>query len=244
MVSNNLEIKNNINFEENHTNVVTTESQNKFLESNFGKIINEGVNLGLKAVLPDIIEDEIIEIKDSLITDGFSSAIKTSINNAIDLGKSLTGIFTGKFDNMSQVKNAIKKGGLIDTVSNLLNKGIEKIEDTGKINNTVSTLIKKGKNTILNTINNNIENNLTSQMESIENINKYIINWSSYFENKDFTNMEKQYKKMEKEIENVIPLENIIIKARQIENLHNLIKNNGNNFNLSEEEIELANKLV
>lgn len=104
--------------------------------------------------------------------------------------------------------------------------------------------MKNGKDTILNTVNNNIENNLLSQMESVEKIDKYISNWNGYYENKDFNSMEKEYNKMEKELEKVIPLENVIKKARQVENLHNLIKNNGNNFNLSKEELELANKLV
>lgn len=104
--------------------------------------------------------------------------------------------------------------------------------------------MKNGKDTILNTVNNNIENNLLSQMESVEKIDKYISNWNGYYENKDFNSMEKEYNKMEKELEKVIPLENVIKKARQVENIHNLIKNNGNNFNLSKEELELANKLV
>ena len=56
--------------------------------------------------------------------------------------------------------------------------------------------------------------------------------------------MEKQYKKIERELQNVMPLENVLKKARVLENLHNLIKNNGKNFNLSSEELELANKLV
>ena len=104
--------------------------------------------------------------------------------------------------------------------------------------------MQNGKDTILNTVNNNIENNLLSQMESVEKIDKYISNWNGYYENKDFNSMEKEYNKMEKELDKVIPLENVIKKARQVENIHNLIKNNGNNFNLSKEELELANKLV
>lgn len=145
---------------------------------------------------------------------------------------------------MSQVKNVIKSGGLIDSVSDVLDWGIKKSKENGLINNTTASLIQKGKNTILNTVNNNIENNLTSQMESIEKIDKYISNWSEYYQNQDFSNMEKQYKKIEKELGQVLPLENVITKARQLENLHQLIKNKGGDFNLSKEELELANKLI
>ena len=55
--------------------------------------------------------------------------------------------------------------------------------------------------------------------------------------------MQKEYEKIEKQINNLIPIEKTINDVRTIENLHNLIKNNGQNFNLSEQEIELAQKL-
>jgi phosphosulfolactate synthase (CoM biosynthesis protein A) len=56
--------------------------------------------------------------------------------------------------------------------------------------------------------------------------------------------MEKQYKKIQAELKQVLPLENVLIKARQLENIHNLIKNNGKNFNLSEEQLSLAERLI
>ena len=45
-------------------------------------------------------------------------------------------------------------------------------------------------------------------------------------------------------IKEIVPIENTIKTARKIENIHNLIMNNGNNFNLSKDELELAKKLV
>lgn len=244
-MSNELAIENSINLNNNNNlGHVTYEKQKSFLETSLGQVINGGIDLGLRAVLPDIIEDEIIEIKDSIITDGFSAGVKTAIDNVVDMGKSVLGIFTGKFDNMSQVKNVIKSGGLIDSVSDVLDWGIKKSKQNGLINNTTASLIQKGKNTILNTVNNSIENNLTSQMESIEKIDKYISNWNGYYQNQDFNNMEKQYKKIQKELNNVLPLEDVITKARKLENLHELIKNKGGDFNLSKEELELANKLI
>lgn len=244
MSDNSLTIENNLNLDNSNSSNVTLDEQKSFLESNLGQVINGGVDLGLRAVLPDIIEDEVIEIKDSIITDGFSAGIKTAIDNVVDMGKSVLGIFTGKFDNMSQVKNVIKNGGLLDSVSDVLDWGIKKAKEKGIVNKSTASVIEKGKDTIINTVNNNIENNLTSQMESIEKIDKYISNWSEYYQSQDFNNMEKQYKKIEKELGNIMPLENVITKARQLENLHELIKNKGGDFNLSKEELELANKLI
>lgn len=243
MENNEIEIDNNINLESN-TKTVNIEEQKSFLETNLGQVINAGVDLGIRAVLPDFLEDDVIEIKDSIITDGFKEGIKTAIDNAVDMGKSFLGIFTGKFENISQIKEAVKKGGLIDSISDVLDWGIKKAKENKLIKSSTATLIKKGKNTILNNISDNIENNLDSQVESVEKIDKYIKKWNEYYNEQDFTNMQRQYTKIEKELEKITPLESTINKARVVENLHNLIKNNGKNFNLSQEELELANKLI
>lgn len=52
--------------------------------------------------------------------------------------------------------------------------------------------------------------------------------------------MEKEYTKMQEKLDNIIPIDNTIKQVRAISNLHNLIKNKGGDFNLSQEEIELA----
>ncbi len=45
--------------------------QKSFLETNLGQTINWGINLGIRATMPDLIEDEIIGIKDAFIQEGF-----------------------------------------------------------------------------------------------------------------------------------------------------------------------------
>ena len=55
--------------------------------------------------------------------------------------------------------------------------------------------------------------------------------------------MEKEYNKLEKQLKDLVPIENTINEARTIEVLHNLIKNNGQDFNLSKEQLELVEKL-
>lgn len=238
---NNLLELNNNNLLENE---VTVEKQNNFLESNLGKAINTGINLGLRIVLPDLIENQVIEVKDVLMKQGLKEGIKTIVNSAINLGKSAIGIFTGKFENVSQVQSAVKNGGIIDSTSVILGKAIDGARKSKLINPTTATLLKRGKNAILESVNNNIEDLMTSQMKSIEKISKYSQNWNNYYEARDFEGMQREYKKLETELKNVIPLEQTIKTARKIENLHNLIKNKGMDFNLSKQELELAEKLV
>lgn len=105
-------------------------------------------------------------------------------------------------------------------------------------------MIIKGKDVILDNVSKNIENNFAEQLTGIEKLSKYEEKWKEFFNNKDFNGMEREYKKIKEQLNNLLPLEITLKQARQIENLHALIKNNGRNFNLSKEQLELANTLL
>ena len=229
-----LEIDNNINNER---------EQKNFLETMLGKTINTAVDIGIRAIFPEFLEEQIINIKDNLVKYGLKDGISKTIDDAIDLGKSAIGIFTGNFENISQMQKAVETGGLIDGISSLLDTVADKIQSTGIVNGRIANTIKQGKDVILNNIESNIEKNFSDQINGLENMGTYISNWKKDFENKDFEKMEIEYKKIEEALKNLVPLENIINQARTIENLHNLIKNNGQNFELSKEQLELAKKL-
>ena len=233
------QIDNNI-----ETNDITIEEQKSFLETTFGKTINAGIDIAMKALLPDFIEDQIIEVKDVLLSEGLKDGIKTLIDSAVDLGKSTLGIFTGKFENISQVETVVKNGGILDGISDLVDKVIDKAASKDLINNTVAKLLKKGKETIVKTVNNNIEKSITNQIEAVEKINEYSEKWNTYYNEKNFDKMDKEYNKIKNKLEELVPLENIIKKAREIENLHMLIKNKGGKFEISNEELELSKVLV
>lgn len=154
------------------------------------------------------------------------------------------GIFTGKFDSISQAKEAVKNGGIIDGISNVLDSVVNKTTEKGWLNSNIGNLIIKGKDVILDNVSKNIENNFAEQLTGIEKLSKYEENWKEFFNNKDFSGMEREYKKIKEQLNNLLPLEITLKQARQIENLHALIKNNGRNFNLSKEQLELANTLL
>ncbi len=233
-LDNNIEINNNLEIEKDQKN---------FLETTLGKTINTGIDIGIRSILPDFIEEQIIDLKDNLIKYGLKDGIKKSIDDAIDIGKSAIGIVSGNFENISQMQEAIKNGGIIDNISSLLDAIINKVQSNGLINSTVARTIKQGKNSILNNVEKNIENTFNNQIRALNYTEKYIENWKNYFENKNFNGMEKEYIKIKKEINNLAPIEKMINEARTIQNLHNLIKNNGQDFNLTQEQIELAKKL-
>lgn len=224
-------------------NLQNSKNQNEFLNSTLWKTINNGIDIGLRYLLPDLVENEIIELKDNLINFGLKDGVKKSIDSIIETGKQAIGIFSGNFENVGQIQSTIKNGGVINKISDVLDNVINKAEDKGKINSTISKALKKGKASILSSVEKNIEATLNSQISNAEKVDKYIKNWKEYYNQKDFNGMQKEYNKMEKELKELVPIENTINNARYIENIHNLIKNNGQNFELTDEEFELASNL-
>lgn len=237
-IENAIEIKNNLN---NELNI--EQKQNIFLNSMLGKAINTGIDIGLRSVLPDFIEEQVIDIKDNLMNYGLKEGIRKTVDDAINIGKSAIGIFTGNFENISQMQSAIKSGGIIDSVSDLIDSTLNIMNQNGKIDTNIAKMIKQGKNTILNSVESNIEKSFTNQVNGLEKLEKYISNWKEYYNNQDFNGMEKEYKKIKKELSNLVPIENTLKEARKVENIHTLIKTNGQKFYLSETEQELLNKI-
>lgn len=240
MEINNLEKNNELELENN------LEKENpvqNFLESTLGKTINAAVDIGIRALLPDFIDEQIINIKDNLLEYGLKDGISKTIDDAINLGKSAIGIFTGDFENLSQMQSAVETGGLLDGISTLLDTVVGKVANKGLIDGNIANIIMQGKDVILNNVESNIENAFTKQYENLENMDKYINNWKESFEKKDFEKMEKEYQKLEEQLKDIAPLTKTIEEAKTIEILHNLIKNNGQDFNLSKEQLELVEKL-
>lgn len=222
---------------------VTSEKQNNFLDTTLGKTVNTALNVGIRYLLPNVIENQVIEIKDTIIKDGFKEGLNKTIDEALNLGKSAMGIFTGKFDNVTQIQSAIEKGGLIDTISDCVDFGLKVAKETGVLPRNVESIIKSGKNIIMNNIESNIESTLTAQLKGIEKVNQYIEDWQKYYNERNFHNMELEYNKIREKLKELVPIEETLKKAHEVENLHKLIKSKGQDFNISEEELALAKKL-
>ena len=227
---------------DNITNKVN-ELQEKFLDSKVGKAIDLGIDAGIKVICPNLIENQVIEVKDALLENGLEGGIKEIVESVKDFGKSTLGLITGNFESIEQIEMAVKNGGVIDILSGVLDLAIECAEKKGLIEKNIAKAIKKGKNTMLKSFSKNISQDLLKEQKSLEKVEGYINEWKKYYESNDFNNMEKMYKKIEKQINKIAPIKNVIKDSQIIENIHNIIKNNDRKFNLSEEELELAKKL-
>ncbi|MBO5479241.1 MAG: hypothetical protein J6A04_06100 [Clostridia bacterium] len=240
-----LELNNKLNNKINNANElnVTKEKQNEFLETTLGKTINGALDIGLRWILPDLIENQVIEIKDTLLKNGLKDGIDKSIEVALDFGKSAFGIVTGKFDNISQIQTVVQKGGILDTISDSLDSVLNYTVKKNMIPRSVASVIKNSKNTLLDNIESNLQNTMTQQIKGIEKIDTAITNWNTYLKQENFEKMELEYQKVKEQLKELIPLETTLKKARELENLHLLIKNRGGNLEISEEEKELSKQL-
>jgi len=223
-----------------------SESDNEFLKTKLGQAINNAIDSGLKAVLPDKIEDEIIEIKDSLVEGGIKEAAEKTIEIAIEKGKDIIGSSSNLFKNISEVKQAIDKGGFINGVSEAIDITLDKVEEKGLLSEKVTELIKLGKNIILNDTTKNVNTELDNQEQLVQNIEECCSKWNEALDKqRSFSTLTKYYNKLENELENIISLEEVIKKANEIKNQYELIKSkhkNGEELVLTEEEKELCKK--
>lgn len=236
----NIEIKENLN----DKNIELEKEQTSFLESTIGKVINTGLDAGIKYLLPDLIEDEVINVKDTIMENGLKEGINTAIDSALNLGKSFLGIITGKFENVNQIQKAVENGGIIDSLSGIFDNALNKINEKGKINENFINVIKEGKNIILDNISANIEDKLEQENNKLNKFENNINDWKEAFNNQDFNKMEEKMKTIKEGLNQIIPIENIIKEARLIESIHNKIEANNKNFNISELEMEAAKALA
>ena len=227
------EIENNLKTEKNQIN---------FLNTMLGKTINNALDIGLRSLLPDLIENQIIDIKNALIENGLIGGIKSAVNSTVDFAKSTVGIVTGKFENLEQINIAIGNGGIIETISNAFDFALNKIYENGYINSTINSIIKNGKNIILDNITNNIKKEMDSQNDIVNILRKNIIEWKKYYEKKDLENMNIVFNNIERYYDKVVPLEKIINEIKKIENIHKFIKNKNDNLDISDLENDLIQK--
>lgn len=225
-------------------NIDIKNKQQNFLNSNIGKVINTTLDIGLKYLLPDIIENEIINIKNTLINEGWEKGLQKVIEEGINIGKSAIGIFTGNFENIDQIKKTVEKGGIIDLTSSLLDTIFNKCTEKGLLNKNVKSILTKGKNILLDNVGSNLEEMLEQQQNIFNKLKSSSNNWKNAYLEKNFDIMEKEFNVLEKGIDKLVPIENLVKEIRKIENIHNIIKNNGKKFELTNNQLEVASLLT
>lgn len=216
-------------------------------ENNISKTIanvaNNALEFGLKAILPDFIEDDVIEIKDKFIQEGFTEGVQSVIDKLEDVGKSIKGIFTGEFDSLEQVKRVIQTNGILDGVSTVVDKILKKLLDKKAIKKPTYNMIKQGKKEIINSLETEIEEIYKPTTYNMEKLEGYCQEWQQKYKEKDYSGMEKAAQKIRTKLKQTQIVEEMINKARNVEKIQKYIKENGNIDSLTDVEKELLEKI-
>lgn len=202
------------------------------IDEKFSETINNTIddiyNEILRSFLPDLIEDKVIKIKDQL---GLSQLSKKVAD------------FTKDVINNKNEKKENKNMSDLD-IEKETRKIISSIKDSYNLSTQQIKKLEKNKETISN----KVEQELNKKIENYVNIFKkndeYVNEWKEFYNSKDFKNMEKVYKKIEKNMKDIALIEEKIKEVRELENVHLLIKRKGGDFNLTNEELELTKSLL
>lgn len=221
--------------------LINTQENN--IKSTIGNIMNNALEYGLKVVLPDFIEEDIIEIKNAFIQEGFTDGVQEIIDKLEDVGKSIVGIFTGEFESLEQAKRVIQKDGLLDGISDVIDLVLKKLVEKKKIDKQAVNIIKKGKKQFLSSIENEIENKYKETTYSLDKLSSYCNEWKQQYKEQNYEEMEKTMKKIKQQLNQKKIVEEIINEARNLEKVQKFIKEKGNIENLSKSEKELLEKI-
>ena len=203
-----------------------SKNQNDFIGNMFKNAINFGVDLGLKSLLPDLIEDQVIDIKNSILEGGFKEGVDTLMKKVNEFKNSITGIFTGNFNNIQEINTATKQGGIIKTVSKGLSKGIDTGVKSGIIPKSIGGILKAGKTTMLNEFSNSLESQMRKEIQKFDILNDLNKKWYDALDQRDFDKMTKYTEKISVLSKDLVKFSNIINETKKIEELHNFIKEN------------------
>ena len=209
-----------------------SKNQNDFIGNMFKNAINFGVDLGLKSLLPDLIEDQVIDIKNSILEGGFKEGVNTLMKKVNEFKNSITGIFTGNFNNIQEINTATKQGGIIKTVSKGLSKGIDAGVKSGIIPKSIGGILKAGKTTMLNEFSNSLESQMRKEIQKFDTLNDLNKKWYDALDQRDFDKMTKYTEKISALSKDLVKFSNIINETKKTEELHNFIKEN-NSFDFA-----------
>ena len=209
-----------------------SKNQNDFIGNMFKNAINFGIDLGLKSLLPDLIEDQVIDIKNSILEGGFKEGVNTLMKKVNEFKNSITGIFTGNFNNIQEINTATKQGGIIKTVSKGLSKGIDTGVKSGIIPKSIGGILKAGKTTMLNEFSNSLESQMRKEIQKFDILNDLNKKWYDALDQRDFDKMTKYTEKISVLSKDLVKFSNIINETKKVEELHNFIKEN-NSFDFA-----------
>ena len=226
-ITNNITQNQNQNRQETRENsLALVQEQNRFFDSRFGQAIDRGIDLGIRAIFPDFLEQSVINVKNTLIQEGLREGINKAVSEAVNMGRRAIDAVRGVFRSGNDARSAVEQGDLIGNVSKEIDEVVGKLGNHTVEGIHIGNRLAQGKEMMLELVRRNIDSSLSMQNELSNEMDGRITNWNSAFENEDFSRMQGEYEIITEIASNLMPTERLQSDLRKLENIHNLIKNN------------------
>lgn len=164
----------------------------------------------------------------------------SAVESALKTGMTSLGMKASTFNSLKSIFDAVKEGDLKKGLTSGLNVVISAL----KIPTSAKTLLKNGKNLILDQVfEDELKTIMTKQKNTISRINKKCAQMEEAFKIDDTKTLNRVAKTLKTDLEKVMPIQDVIAKGNSILNKYQLYKNNGGT-KLTKEEQELCDKLA
>ena len=159
---------------------------------------------------------------------------------ALKAGMKSLGMKTSTFNSLKSIFEAIKEGDLKKGLNSGFNVAISLL----KLPTTVKTAIKSGKDVVLEQVfDDELKAIMKKEQNTISRIDKKCLQMEEAFKTDDVKTLDKVAKTLKKDLDKVMPIQNVIEKGQGILNQYELYKNKENK-QLTADEKELCLQLA
>ncbi len=217
---------------------ITLEEQAGNILNNISDAFSNAVKKGAEKInFPDNLGEKVKEGLEKIDLKEIGSSVA---ENALKAGMKSLGIKTGTFNSIKNIFDAVKEGDL----KNGLSSGLNIVISALKIPTTAKTLLKNGKNLILDQFfEDELKTIMTKQKNTISRINKKCIQMEEAFKTNDTKTLDRVAKTLKSDLKKVMPIQEVITKGNTVLNKYQLYKNK-DTIGLTKTEEELCEKLA
>ncbi|MBR6252458.1 MAG: hypothetical protein IKR04_01240 [Clostridia bacterium] len=214
------------------------ENTSKNIISSIGDAFKNAVTKGTeKLSFPEGMEKT---VKEGLEKIDLKEIGGKAAETALKSGMQALGMKSSLFSSVKGVFKAIQEGDLKNGLSNGLNAAIDLV----KIPTVAKTILKQGKDMILEqTMGDELKNVMKAQQNTVSRINRKCNQMEEAFKNNDDKTLDRVYKSLKTDMEKVMPIQNVLNKGNDIMNRYELYKNRGTT-QVTQVESELLKKLA
>ena len=190
----------------NDAKELTLDKQAQNIITNIGEAFSNAVKKGSeKLSLPDDLGNA---VKEGFEKIDLGEIGGKAAETALKVGLNKLGIKSNTFTSVKQIFEAVKEGDLKKGLSSGLNVAINLL----KVPTVAKTILKEGKELILNqTLDDELKNLMKKQQNTVTRINNKCNQMEEAFKNNDTKTLSKVYKSLKKDVEAVMPIKDVII---------------------------------